>query len=286
METRMTASALHQNFGTRLAFLSAMQCILAFSSTTALAANEAEKTVPSTAQIQLALTGSALWPVEACLSGSCKHVAAPQDMLNEIENGYSKLSLDDLTMDGVPELVLTHAEEGNVNACSEIYQYDSNKSSFIKLQNVQNQICNHEVTGNRIISKYRTGAKWHEDFYTAKNGRLVLEASDSCVGCDHIERTLYLLNGRTEHVLVTDNAEYNLRVPVSATITSRKALLHSEPRNSQPTKMYLVEGDKVTLTEFTEAEDGSFWYRVRYITTEGKKIVAWMSCSDLRISEI
>ncbi|WP_421682962.1 hypothetical protein HKW98_18545 [Stutzerimonas urumqiensis] len=270
----------------RIACLGLLKMLIALTSTHLIAADEAETAHQSASHIKFVFSSPTSLPVRACLSGKCKTIAPSQEMLESIENGYSEISLDDLTLDGNPEVVLTHREEGNVNVCSNIYRYDLHSGFFSRLEIQPKQLCNYSITNRQIISSYRSKAKWHEDIYSIKDDGLVLEISDSCVGCDQVERTVYLPGGKTEQLLVTNNIDHRLRTPLSTTITSRKATLYREPGLKAPTKMYLVEGDKVDLIAFTETENSGFWYQIKYATAKGKLIIAWLNCNDLRICQM
>ncbi|WP_152529060.1 SH3 domain-containing protein [Stutzerimonas azotifigens] len=271
---------------TRIACLGVLKTLIALASLHTMAADEAEKAHRAANHIKFVVPSPTSLPVKACLSGECKTIAPSQDMLKSIESGYSEISLEDMTLDGNPEVVLTHRAGSNVNVCSEIFRYDFHSNSFTRLKAGPKQLCNYYEKDGQIISSYRSGAKWHEDIYSIKGDDFVLEASDSCVGCDHIERTIYLSGGRTEHLLVTDNVDYKLRAPLSTTVTSRKAILYEEPSVKSPTKMYLVKGDKVNLIEYTETENSGFWYKIKYINTKGKIIIAWLNCDDLQVCQM
>jgi|TARA_R100000541_G_scaffold13610_5_gene22666 hypothetical protein len=248
-----------------------------------LAADEAETAKLSNGALKLVLTDSPSLPAKICNQEDCDRIGFPKGAQESIANGYSDASLEDLTGDGIPELILTHAEEGSVNTCSAIYRYDSTRSSFVKFKAFSKQICNYTVKDSHIISSYRSGAKWHEDIYAIESGNPVLKFTDSCVGCDYIERTIHLQEDKVEHLLVTNDSNHNQRVPLSTVVTSPKATLYKAPSFDQATTMYLVTGDKVILTDFTETESNSFWYKIKYVTAKEKVITAWISCNDLDI---
>jgi hypothetical protein len=263
-----------------------MGVLWALSSSNVMATNQSKKEPGSVSHITLSIkTSSSSLSISVCQENVCKTITPPQDMLDSISDGYSKITLEDLTQDGLPEVVLTYAEEGIVNTCSEVYQYSAKLNAIHHMNNLQNQLCNYSIKNDRIVSSYRGGAKWHEDIYKIKDNVLVLEFTDSCIGCDYIDRTIYLSNGKTDHLLVTDNLDYRLRTPISTTVISPKAMLYEDPRTNHITKMYLVKGDKVILTDFTATEDNSFWYKIRYITQKQKAINAWLKCIDIKFCE-
>jgi len=222
--------------------------------------------------------------ITACHEGMCKAIAIPETMLDAIDNGYSQISLEDLTLDGISEVILTHTAEGSVNACSKVYRYDSENETLRPMDKLQSQLCNYSIKNNYLISSYRIGAKWHEDIYKIKNNDLILTISDSCIGCDYINRTLYLGGRKTGKLLVENSLDYRLRTPLSTTVISKKATLYSEPNINQATKMYLINGDEVALTDAT-SDENYFWYKIRYVTKKGTLIDAWLHCEDISFCE-
>lgn len=260
-----------------------VQTLFTMSTVNYLAANEAGINKLSKDGLTLVLTGSPSSPVKVCKQEECERIGFPKGMHESIANGYSDASLEDLTGDGIPELILTHAEEGSINTCSAIYRYDSIRSSFVKFKSISKPICNYTLEDSYIISRYRSGAKWHEDIYAIESGDPVLKVTDSCLGCDYIERTVHLLEDKVEHLLVTNDSNHNQRVPLSTVVTSHKAILYKAPSFDQATTMYLVTGEKVILTDFTETESNSFWYKIKYYSATNKVIQAWISCDDLDI---
>ncbi len=276
--------ALHHRHFWKMVFLFGVaQVFFTMSTANHLAANEAETAKLSKDGLKLVLTGSPSSPVKLCKQEECERISFPKGMHDSIANGYADASLEDLTGDGVPELIWTHVEEGSVNTCSEVYQYESIRSSFVKLRGFSKPICNYTLENSYIISSYRSGAKWHEDIYVIENGGPVLKVTDSCLGCDYIERTTHLPGDKVEHLLVTNDSNRNQRVPLSTVITSPKAILYKAPSFDQATTMYLVTGDKVILTDFIETESNSFWYKIKYVTANDKVIQAWINCDELDI---
>lgn len=230
----------------------------------------------------LVVTNSSPIPsIQVCHGSTCKSVKIPEDLLSTIKDGNTKISAVDLTNDGLQEIVLTHAEEGSVNVCSKVYRYDTDSGTLQSVEELNNKLCNYSIEHDHIVSSYRSGAKWHEDIYTIKNNNLVLEITDSCVGCDYISRTLYLDGEKSEKLLVSNNINYALRTPISTRVISQKAILHNEPDATQITRMYLINGDVVALIGDAQSDDGAYWYNVRYITRKGKPISGWLQCVDI-----
>ncbi|NQD91323.1 hypothetical protein HP532_01490 [Pseudomonas sp. CrR25] len=266
--------------------LGIISAILAILCSKVMATNQGKNDPASTSHTTLTIEGSS--PsifINVCHEGSCKTIAPPQKMLDSISDGYSEITLEDLTQDGRPEIILTHSEEGSVNTCSEVYQYKEELNTIIHINNLHNQLCNYSTKNDSVISSYRSGAKWHEDIYKVKDNSLVLELTDSCIGCNYIDRTIYHSSGKSEHLLVTDNLDYALRNPISTKVITQKAMLYNEPRTDHITKMYLITGDEVILTNFASTEDDSFWYKIRYVTQKGKVIRAWLKCADIDFCE-
>lgn len=222
--------------------------------------------------------------ITACHEGMCKAITIPETMLDAINNEYSQISLEDLTLDGISEVILTHNAESSVNACSKVYRYDSEYETLRPMDKLQSQLCNYSIKDKHLISSYRSGAKWHEDIYKIENNDLILTISDNCIGCDHINRTLYLGERKTENLLVANSLDYRLRTPISKTVISKKATLYSEPNINQTTKMYLINGDVVALTDAT-SDENYFWYKIRYVTKKGTLINAWLHCEDINFCE-
>ncbi|MDH1263842.1 hypothetical protein [Pseudomonas sp. GD03944] len=227
------------------------------------------------------------WPalsITACQAERCTTLTPPGDMLEAMRDGYDQVSVDDLTLDGTPEIILTHRAEGSVNACTRVYRYDNALGTLHPLGDSSRQLCNYVIAHGHVISRYRSGAMWHEDIYQIKNNDLILAYSDSCVGCDTIKRTRYQDDARTDTLLVTNNLDHRLRKPVSTTVLSKKAVLYREPRIDQPTRMYLISGDEVVLTDAT-SDDDTYWYRIRYTTAKGKPIEGWLRCDDTTLCD-
>lgn len=222
--------------------------------------------------------------ITACHEGMCKAIAIPETMLDAIDNGYSQISLEDLTLDGISEVILTHNAEGSVNACSKAYRYNSENETLRPMDKLQSQLCNYSIKNDYLISSYRSGAKWHEDIYKIKDNDLILTISDSCIGCEYINRALYLGGRKTENLLVENSLDYRLRTPISSTVVSKRATLYSEPNINQATKMHLINGDEVALTDAT-SDENYFWYKIRYVTKKGTLIDAWLHCEDISFCE-
>lgn len=230
----------------------------------------------------LQITGAPSSPsIKDCDNSECTDVTLPEDFLKFFNDGYSNLSIEDITSNGYPEVILTGPEEGAVNICSKIYYYDREKRALQKVAGLK-QICNFRLKNNHLISSYRSEAKWHEDVYRISGTNFTLELSDSCIGCDQVNRTIYLPEGKTDKLMVTNNPDYALRKPILSKVISGRAILYKEPSTSKKTKMYLIKNDSVALLDFRVTENSTnYWYEIKYITNKGKEIRAWMACEDL-----
>jgi hypothetical protein len=223
--------------------------------------------------------------IQSCQQGDCISTDLTQQILDSLNDGYTEISAEDLTLDGRPEIILTHIEEGSVNTCSEVYKYDTDENTLTSISGLQRQLCNYSIQKGHIVSSYRSGAKWHEDIYEIRNNDFILKISDSCIGCEHINRTLYNQNKKFGKLLVTDNPNYTLRTPISTKIISKKAKLYKKPTTNQPANMYLIKNDSVTLTDFASTESDEYWYEIKYTSKKGKEVNAWLQCNDIEFCE-
>jgi hypothetical protein len=228
---------------------------------------------------------SPFFSIQSCQISGCRNIELPKDLLDFVNDGYSEITTEDLTLDGYPEVILTHSEEGSVNTCSKIYVHDRDTNK-LHMSTLSHPICNYTIKKDSLISNYRSGAKWHEDIYRIIENDFILAISDSCIGCDHINRVVYLPDNKTEKLIVTDDIDYALRKPISTKIISDRAMLYKDPSTSTKTNMYLIKNDEVSLLDFMSTEDDPlYWYKIKYITRKGKIIKAWVACKDIEYCE-
>lgn len=201
----------------------------------------------------------------------------PAGFMNEIDGAYDSVSVEDLTGDGVREVIFRLSGAGG-NYCSRVLYYDDSNFS-LKEMNFQNgDLCNFRVQPGLIISAYKDSAAWVEDVYEIKNGKANIKVSDRCVGCGDVSRKEYRLDGSFVRFLVSDDADFTKRMPLEANVISPRARIFSSPESEMPTEKYLVRGDKVTLLSFDSMHDGD-WVEVRF---SGKKTVeGWLRRSDI-----
>lgn len=224
--------------------------------------------------------------IQACERSGCENVELPEVLLDYFNDGYSDVFAEDLTLDGQPEIVLRHSEEGAVNICSKIYFYDRSKGSLRVIGGASRDMCNYYMLKGRFVSSYRSGAKWYEDIYRVVGDGFVLEMSDGCVGCGQVNRVVYGVGGVDGRFIVSDNLDYSLREPVFTRVVSDRAVLHEGPSLGKRTNMYLVKNDEVLLLDFILSDyDSEYWYQIKYVTAKGRQIKAWLACEDVEYCE-
>lgn len=209
--------------------------------------------------------------------GKSYGLSLPIDFMREIEGVYDSVSIKDLTGDGIGEVIFHLAVKG-VNSCSKVLHYIDSDRSLVELVFSKGNLCNFKMQHGYVVSSYKDGAAWGEDIYVVKGGKAEIKISDRCVGCGEVRRKKYRPDGSFVRLLVSDNVDFEKRVPLVVNVVSFRAMIFSSPDAEQPTKKYLVRGDKVTLLGFENAR-GEDWIEFRFsgnITTEG-----WLKCSDV-----
>lgn len=217
--------------------------------------------------------------VSASMQGGSYMLSLPVDFMSQVDGLYSDVYIDDLSGDGKWELVF-NLTGSDVNRCSKILHYNENDRSFSEWLFKGGGLCNPTSRGRFLISSYRDGASWTEDVYTMENGKPEIHITDSCVGCYEVRRKMYSLGEKPVKVLVSNDIEFERRIPLKANVTSLRARVFSFPDSSWPTKKYLIRGDEVTLVDFDKSKDGQDWVEFNFIgtniTTDG-----WLNYSDL-----
>jgi hypothetical protein len=201
----------------------------------------------------------------------------PRGFLREIEAVYDDVHIEDITGDGVGEVVFHLAGDG-VNSCSRVLRYESSDHSLKELVFNQGGLCDFKVRGGYIISSYKDGATWVEDIYIAEGGQVNIKMSDRCVGCGEVRRIVYPFAGSPIRSLVSDDMNFEKRTELVSTVASIQARIFPSPAATKSTQKYLIRGDKITLLGFY-SNDGEDWVEFRFsggVTTEG-----WLKCSDL-----
>lgn len=204
-------------------------------------------------------------------------LSLPIDFMREIYGAYDNVDIRDLNGDGIGEVVFRLAG-GGVNSCSKVLHYSDSDRSLKELIFGKGGLCNFKIQHGYVISSYNDGAAWGEDVYTVKGGRADIRISDLCVGCGEVRRKQYRPDGSFIRLLVSDNVDFEKRAPLIGSVISLRAAIFSAPDTGQPTKKYLIHGDKVALVGF-ESSRNEDWVEFRFsgsTTTEG-----WLKCSDV-----
>lgn len=212
------------------------------------------------------------------IQGRSHPLTLPPEFLKETEDLYGDVYIRDLNGDGIGEVIFP-LEGGSVNNCSKVLQYRVVDNSLSELAFKDGSLCNFKVGQGYITSSYRDGSVWKEYIYRFREGLGKIEVIDSCVGCGEIKREVYNPDGSVARLLVSDNVDFRLRVPLMTSVTSSKAIVFSSPENPNKTNKYLVGGDEIMLLDFFKDDDGEDWVKFRYmgvVVTEG-----WVKCTDL-----
>ncbi|WP_447754244.1 hypothetical protein [Pseudomonas nicosulfuronedens] len=208
-------------------------------------------------------------------NGHRKPVFISKEIEGSIGEVYSNVSLKDIDGDGVVEVVAT-MESNSVNVCSKVYKYEAKSNSLIELKFSGGNICNAREESGYLVSSYRDGGVWKEDFYRFKNGMVNIYYEDSCVGCGEVVRTEFTSSGKLQY-LVTDSEDFKGRLPVVVDVSSNKAVIYSDLEPLKLTRKYLVEGDRASVLEFG-SHGGEDYAKIRF---KGKSITeGWIKCSD------
>ncbi|RQN40800.1 hypothetical protein [Paraburkholderia tropica] len=209
---------------------------------------------------------------------NCRSVVPTGELKKAIDDGYEHVSVVDIYKNGNQQIVAT--SEG-ANECSKFFSFDPTTFKFSVLKFSDRDICNYQIARNHLISSYKLDSKQYEDVYELKDGTFQLALRDGCVGCDQITRSIYKDGKLSETLLVTNQASYTQRQPVTTSVTTDKAWLYADHQDSARTKMYLLKGDKVQLIEFDDSN--GLWYFVKYLSKEHGAISKWIKCEDLTI---
>ena len=216
--------------------------------------------------------------ISVSLQGNSYSLSLPADFMRQIEGLYSDVYIEDLNGDGIGEVIF-RLEGGDVNICFKVLHYRSASNTLTEMDFGDGGLCNFQIENGYIIGSYRYGSTWSEYVYRTRNEIVKLEILDSCVGCGEIKRKEYHSDGSVTRLLVSDNIDHKRRVPLSATISSLRAVIFSSPETSKHTKKYLIQGDEITLLDFFKDNDGRDWIEFRY--SGGAVIEGWLKCSDL-----
>lgn len=217
--------------------------------------------------------------ISVYIQGRSQQLTLPPKFLKDAEDLYGDVYIRDLNGDGIGEVIFP-LEGGNVNNCSKVLHYRVIDNSLSELIFDAGDLCNFKIGQDYVISSYRDGSVWKEYIYRFREGLAKIEVIDNCVGCGEIKREVYNPDGSVARLLVSDNVDFRLRVPLMTSVTSSKAIVFSSPENPKKTKKYLVGGDEIMLLDFFKDDDGEDWVKFRYVgvvVTEG-----WVKCTDLK----
>ncbi|NMY01790.1 hypothetical protein HBO12_02415 [Pseudomonas sp. WS 5059] len=209
--------------------------------------------------------------------GKMYSLPVPTDFMGEVEGVYDEVRIQDLTGDGVGEVLFDLAGDG-VNSCSRVLHYERDDRLLKELLFDGGGLCNFAVRDGYIISSYKDGAAWAEDIYVAAGGKVDIKISDRCIGCGEVVRIVYGSDGSPVKSLVSDDMKFETRTELVSTVVSLQAKVFSSPVTAQSTQKYLMRGDIITLLGF-DSSSGEDWVEFRF---SGKTTIeGWLKCSEL-----
>ncbi|WP_313204110.1 hypothetical protein [Stenotrophomonas sp.] len=215
--------------------------------------------------------------VRVCKGSRCSDMPSPEKLQFQLEEEY-QASFVDLDGDGRKELVMTGP--AGVNRCITIYKPSPVDGHVSIYQPGGAAICNYQLRAAYLYSQSRDGATVVEEQYLARNGSLVLQARDSCVGCGQVARERFSAGKVAQRGLVTDAPRMEDRRPIGNTVVVDKASLFNSADALDPSRMYLVKGDAVEVLE-RSGEGRSAMFRIRYARPGRPAIEKWLQCSSL-----
>lgn len=170
--------------------------------------------------------------------------------------------------------------ENDVNESFSIFVFNE-KADQYKASSVH-MITNPDFAADKIKSNYNDGPVTHndqlcfsrkiKDYYVCEKREQFAEKLEKKQKCDE--------SSCSDSEIVNEGTSE----PVIAVIAASKAYLSNKGDGSKfvQRKAYLVEGDKVTLSDFFQSDDG-LYYKIIYA---GKtKTVGWVSSTLLRIKD-
>lgn len=209
--------------------------------------------------------------------GKMYGLPVPTDFMDEVESVYNEVRIEDLTGDGVGEVLFDLKGDG-VNSCSRVLRYERDDRLLKELLFVGGGLCNIVARDGYIVSSYKDGAAWAEDIYVAVGGKVGIKISDRCVGCGEVSRIVYSSDGSLVRSLVSDDIKFETRSELVSKVVSLQAKVFSSPVTTQPTQKNLMRGDVITLLGF-DSSSGEDWVEFRF---SGKTTIeGWLKCSDL-----
>jgi hypothetical protein len=208
--------------------------------------------------------------IKYCNTQHCMEIKLPASLQKHIDNGYTDLTLKNLPSG---KYILATLEKGvGVNVCYVSYKMVNENISLnpVNILPENRQLCIHQVKGDKLINTYRDGARWYSELYEYRNKEYQLSVIDECIGCGVVYRKLYFPNIEKYHVWVSDNIEFDKRVPFVLEV-SKKSFIHTVPSEDASTHMYLIMNDKVNI--LNESDE---WVQVRFKNPKVGYVVGWI----------
>lgn len=215
--------------------------------------------------------------VDVCNGSKCRPMPVPEMLQFQLEEEY-QASFVDLDGDGRTELVMTGP--AGVNRCITLYKPSPADGRITVYKPGDASICNYQLRAGYLYSQARDGATVVEEQYLARDGHLVLQVRDSCVGCGQVTRERFAAGKEVQRNLVTDAPRMEDRRPIGNTVVVDKAPLFNSADATDRSRMYLVKGDAVEVLERAGAGHSAM-YRVRYARAGKPAIEKWLQCSSL-----
>lgn len=196
---------------------------------------------------------------------------------------------DDFNFDGLGDVaVLDGVGYGGVNLFYRLYLWDKAAGKF---QEFKETISNPTLTKETktLSTGQRSGPRWYTTDYRFRNNKPYVYSESAMVGSagDLYFAKLYNSVGKILKKVVAetqDPSSIDGKTPAAVRkIVVAKAPLYDKPDADSKTKMYLIKGDKPTLLDYRENEDGSEWFLIRF---NGKKLVEkWVEWSAFEAEE-
>lgn len=190
---------------------------------------------------------------------------------------------DDFNFDGQGDVaVLDGVGYGGVNLFYRLYLWDKTANKFHEFRETISNPTLTQETGT-LSTGQRSGPRWYTTDYRFRKTKPYIWSESTMVGAegDLYFAKLYNSAGKVLKTVVAetqDPSSIDEKTPQAVRkIVVGKAPLYDKPDAASKTSMYLVKGDKPTLLDYRENEDGSEWFLIRF---KGKKLVQkWVEWS-------
>ncbi len=222
-----------------------------------------------------------------------------QDLGEVLEEGERERSAPllqaDFNYDGHADIALiAGVGYGGALATYRLYLWDEPGRQFRKFGPI---VGNPTLQPARkaLIAWERDGPAWNSTEYRSDNGQLTIavERSQNILGgadpaLDQLTIHLPQTGKVTDSRIVAADAPIDVAPEAlpsaSARITKPKAWLHNLPKADSRTRMYLVQGDTVTLQHYqaprSAGDNGFGWLFVRY-QGRGKPLELWIDAESI-----